>query len=274
MKTPGNSAPPGSDPDVLVVDDDADAVDELVEYLSRANLRCAAATDAWGALRLLADGCRPKVVVTDLKMPEMTGMEFAERLSTLGDAERPEVIFVSGHAGFDDAIAAIRLGARDMLTKPIDGPKLVQAVKSAQLVGRIRSRVEARDVAMPGTARLDAVADPTARKREALNELKAVRKLRAKHLPSDLFSDPCWEMLLDLYDASLAGAEVTVTSLGAASGVPATTALRRMETLQEHGLIVRAEDKADKRRIIVRLTDSGLQAIERFFEGYVGRRPT
>ena len=78
-------------------------------------------------------------------------------------------------------------------------------------------------------------------------------------------------MLLDLYDARLAGAEVTVTSLGAASGVPLTTALRRMEALQQHGLIVRLEDPGDKRRTIIRLTDPGLLAVDNFFDTYLGQ---
>jgi DNA-binding MarR family transcriptional regulator len=79
-------------------------------------------------------------------------------------------------------------------------------------------------------------------------------------------------MLLDLYDAHLAGSEVTVTSLAVASGVPATTALRRMDTLQGHSLIVRAEDRDDKRRTIIRLTGAGLAAVENFFENYLSRR--
>jgi CheY-like chemotaxis protein len=214
--------------------------------------------------------------VTDLRMPELTGMEFAERLSRLGDAERPEIIFVSGNAGFDDAVAAIRLGARDMLTKPIDGPRLVRAVKSAQLARQMRLRADsvppAQAAASVATAKTAADQGPVARKRAALGELKTMRRLRSQYFPAELFSDPCWEMLLDLYDASLAGAEVTVTSLGAASGVPQTTALRRMETLQGHNLIVRAEDKADKRRTIIKLSDAGMQAVESFFETYLGRR--
>jgi CheY-like chemotaxis protein/DNA-binding MarR family transcriptional regulator len=258
--------------DVMVVDDDSDAVEELVEYLSMARLRCKPATDAWMALKLMADGHRPDVVVTDLHMPELTGLEFAERLSRASDSERPEIIFVSANAGFDDAIAAIRLGARDMLTKPIDGPKLVQAVKSAQIARQLRSRAA---TAVPMSSPVEAKGDPSpvARKRAALNEFKNMRRMRAKLFPSELFSDPCWEMLLDLYDASLTSAEVTVTSLGVASGVPPTTALRRMEELHNHDLIVRVEDKNDKRRTIVRLSEGGLQAVEQFFDTYLGRRP-
>lgn len=256
--------------DVMVVDDDADAVEELVEFLAKAGLKCASASDGWVALQRLGDGCKPTVVVTDLRMPELDGMEFAQRLNGLHGSERPEIIFISGHAGFDDAIAAIRLGARDMLTKPIDGPKLVQAVKSAQLARQFRFRQQAE-----ATANSPADAKPTdsvERKRSALNDLKAMKRLRSQYFPSDLFSDPCWEMLLDLYDAHLAKAEVTVTSLGVASGVPQTTALRRMETLQGHGLIVRESDKDDKRRTIICLTDAGLAAVEKFFENYLARR--
>ena len=267
--TPSNATDTEKALDVLVVDDDVDAVEELVEYLTKAHLRCRPAHDGWAALQVLADGWRPEVVVTDLRMPELSGMEFAERLSRLGDAERPEVIFVSGHAGFDDAVQAIRMGARDMLAKPIDGPRLVRAVKSAQLARKVRLRTAEP---MPSGDAGAISADPVVRKRAALTDLKKMRRLRSQYFPAELFSDPCWEMLLDLYDATLAGAEVNVTSLGAASGVPQTTALRRMETLLGHGLIVRAEDKTDKRRTIIRLSDSGMRSVENFFETYLARR--
>lgn len=275
MKAPGETVQSGGIVDVLVVDDDADAVEELVECLAKARLTCASAGDGWIALKLLADGCRPSVVVTDLRMPELDGMEFVARLKGLAQADLPEIIFISGHAGFDDAISAIRLGARDMLTKPVDGPTLVRAVKSAQLARQMRSRsgpsptgAAAEDV----SGRRAEPPDPGERKRAALKDLKTIRRLRSQHFPSELFSDPCWEMLLDLYDAVLAGSEVTVTSLGAASGVPQTTALRRMETLQGHGLIARADDRDDKRRTIIKLTEPGMAAVEKFFDNYLARR--
>lgn len=291
--------------DVIVVDDNDEVVEELVEYLARANLICKPALNAWAALKLFADGWRPSVVVADLRMPELDGMEFAEKLQQLGEAERPEIIFVSGHAGFDDAIAAIRLGARDMLMKPIEGARLVKAVKSAQLVRQMRRRSEGAsgsdrstvtaDDASPRREALDdlrairrarqahrqgdeasrveqtAVPAPDPR-RQVLNDLRAIRRVRGQYFSSELFSDPNWEMLLDLYAGTLEQQDVTVTSLGAASGVPLTTALRRMETLQDHGLIQRVEDRGDRRRTIVQLTDVGLNAVERFFEGYLARR--
>lgn len=258
MTAPDVNDRTASSVDVLVVDDDVESIEELVEFLAKAGLSCRAASDGWSALKLLAEGLRVGIVVSDLRMPELDGVQFAERLSRFADGIRPEIIFVSGNAGFDDAVAAMRLGARDMLTKPVDGPRLVRAVKSAQLARQMRQGVEA--------AAEEPVLPPVERRRIALRDLKAMRRTRSSLFPTELFSDPCWEMLLDLYDAQLAGAEVTVTSLGAASGVPLTTALRRMDELQRHNLIVRADDVGDKRRTIIRLTDSGLRAIDTFFD--------
>ena len=266
MTAPGvNDRTAGPHIDVLVVDDDLDSIEELVECLAKAGLSCRAASDGWSALKLLAEGLRAGIVVSDLRMPELDGVQFAERLSRFADGARPEIIFVSGNAGFDDAVAALRLGARDMLTKPVDGPRLVRAVKSAQLARQVRQRQETA-----GTAG-EEVLSPAERRRAALRDLKAMRRTRSSLFPTELFSDPCWEMLLDLYDAQLAGAEVTVTSLGAASGVPLTTALRRMDELKRHNLIERGEDASDKRRTIIRLSESGLRAVDTFFDSVQSR---
>jgi CheY-like chemotaxis protein/DNA-binding MarR family transcriptional regulator len=266
--TTANSAPA----DVLVVDDDRAAMEELAQFLRRAGLKCLSAADGWAALSLLNEGHKANVVVSDLRMPELSGLEFAQQLMRLGENERPEIIFISGNAGFDDAVEALRLGARDMLTKPIDGTALVQAVKQALLARKRRRQVMQSLPPVAEARKTVAEQAESERKRSALNQLRTIRKVRSKHFPSELFSDPCWEMLLDLYDAQLSGAEVTVTSLGAASGVPPTTALRRMETLQGHGLIERQSDSADKRRTIIRLTDQGLQAVEQFFESLLARQ--
>jgi CheY-like chemotaxis protein/DNA-binding MarR family transcriptional regulator len=252
--------------DVLVVDDDLEATEELVEYLTKAGLACRSADDGWAALNLLADGCRPRVVVSDLRMPELDGLQFVEHLRQQTDLEDPDIVFVSGDAGFADAVRALQLGARDMLTKPIDGPRLVRAVKSALVARQMRQPGE------PEAATPPLRAPVTERKRVALGDMRAIRKAREQYFPAELFSDPCWEMLLDLYDAQLTEAEVTVTSLGAASGVPLTTAMRRMETLKDYGFIERLTDPGDKRRTVVRLTEAGLSAIDKFFENYWQRR--
>ena len=275
MNKPANEARAIGPIDVLVVDDDEAILEELTEALTHARLTCDAAADGWGALKLLAQGVRPAVVVSDLHMPELNGLEFASHINALPDLQRPEIIFLSGRAGFDHAVQAIRLGARDLLTKPVDGPRLIRAVKSALLGRQVRTgeapaASPARDSKKVGPRASPPASSPE-RRRATLDDLRAVRKVRDRYFPTELFSDPCWEMLLDLYDARLGEAEVTVSSLGAASGVPLTTALRRMDVLQKHGFIERVVDPDDRRRTIVRLSAAGLAAVERFFDSYAQR---
>ena len=78
-------------------------------------------------------------------------------------------------------------------------------------------------------------------------------------------------MLLDLYDAELAAAQVSVTLLSASSSLPLTTALRRLDVLEEQGLVSRFEDPTDRRKTLVRLTGKGLDAMEKFFTHYVAQ---
>lgn len=251
---------PSSEPlDVLVVEDDADVAQEFMECLGRAGLRCAHAPDGWQALKIVAGPRGVSIVLSDLRMPELDGLQFAEHVQKLGSAVRPEIIFVSGNAGFNDAVRAIQLEARDLLVKPVEPGALVRSVKSALLVRTLRAPAPTGPATPPDSAQ---------RNKASLHSLRAVRRIRSKYFPSELFSDPCWEMLLDLYDCLLASQQATVTSLAAASGATATTAWRRLGALQAHGLVERAEDPQDKRRTIVRLTEGGRLAVENFFDTY------
>lgn len=81
------------------------------------------------------------------------------------------------------------------------------------------------------------------------------RRMRADFFPADVFSDPVWDMLLDLYAAHYEGHAVSVSSLCIAAAVPATTALRWIKTMTGHGWLVRTRDEQDGRRVYVHLSD-------------------
>jgi len=92
------------------------------------------------------------------------------------------------------------------------------------------------------------------------------RQLRARFLDAALFADPAWDILLDLAAARAEGRRVSVTSLCIASGVPPTTALRWIGQMTEQGLLVREEDRIDRRRAFVALSETALDAMVRYFE--------
>ncbi len=100
---------------------------------------------------------------------------------------------------------------------------------------------------------------------EMVRSLIRVRRLRDQFFPRDLFADPAWDMLLDLMAARLEQSRVAVSSLCIAAAVPATTALRWIRTLAEHGLFVRRQDPEDGRRIFIELSDNAADALSAYF---------
>ena len=113
-------------PVVLVVDDDELAGKAVVQLLSRRGFTMLTAQDGREALRML--GQQPvDVLVLDVMMPEMTGLELARALTYL----RPEmpVIMMSGHVKAEDRRRAFTLGVREYLQKPIPERTLEAALE-------------------------------------------------------------------------------------------------------------------------------------------------
>lgn len=100
---------------------------------------------------------------------------------------------------------------------------------------------------------------------ELVRSIIRARRLRARFFQEDLFADPAWDMLLDLFQAEIAQLRVPVSSLCIAAAVPATTALRWLKTMVEQGLFVRRADPHDGRRVFVELAPKAGEALRSFF---------
>ncbi|MEL7189559.1 MAG: MarR family transcriptional regulator [Pseudomonadota bacterium] len=81
----------------------------------------------------------------------------------------------------------------------------------------------------------------------------------------DIFGEPGWDILLDLYIAHSEDKPVSVSSACIGSASPPTTGLRWLGVLADHDLIVREHDPDDQRRILVKLTDHALQCLDTYF---------
>ena len=93
-----------------------------------------------------------------------------------------------------------------------------------------------------------------------------IRRRRARFLPADLFGEPTWDILLDLYVATRENRPVPTTSACIGAHVPPTTALRWLRILEARGLVEREDDGQDGRRTFVRLSERGLAAMDEWLE--------
>jgi two-component system, NtrC family, nitrogen regulation response regulator GlnG len=127
---------------VWIVDDDESVRWVLDEALKQANMfpRC---FDSSKAFFRALESNKPDVVVTDIRMPDMTGLELIEKMH----ATEPDIpaIVITAHSDLESAVAAYRSGAFEYLPKPFDVDEAVELVSRA---ARQRSKLKTEDLAV------------------------------------------------------------------------------------------------------------------------------
>ncbi len=113
---------------VLIADDEANLRKVLCALLERDGHDTTAVADGRAALAAIEDG-GVDIVITDLRMPKMTGLELLEAAHAL-EPDLP-VILITAHGTVDTAVTALKTGAFDYITKPFDKDELKVAVRRA-----------------------------------------------------------------------------------------------------------------------------------------------
>nr|HID60126.1 response regulator [Desulfobacterales bacterium] len=113
---------------ILLVDDEEEFVSTLAERLQLREIRADTATDGEEALSLI-EAKRPHVVVLDVMMPGLSGLDVLRRIRT--QYPQVQVILLTGHGSTREGIEGMRLGAFDYLMKPIDIEELIEKIRNA-----------------------------------------------------------------------------------------------------------------------------------------------
>jgi hypothetical protein len=92
------------------------------------------------------------------------------------------------------------------------------------------------------------------------------RQRRAKLFPGEIFGEPAWDIILDLFIARLNGRKISITSACIGSNVPSTTALRWIQLLGDYGILERTQNDFDRRGSFLKLSDAATRAMFELFE--------
>lgn len=113
---------------ILIIDDTVDTVATLFELLTDEGYAVATATDGHQALEMMGR-LRPDLVVCDLMMPGLDGMQVLEKVQTICPNQR--FLFLTAFGSFPRYIEALERGAYDMIQKPCSNADLLHAIERA-----------------------------------------------------------------------------------------------------------------------------------------------
>ena len=180
--TPDRQAAPVPDPvTVVVVDDERPLVDLVTRYLQREGYDVHPAYDGLEALDVI-DKVDPDVVVLDLMLPGLDGLEVARRIREQSD---PYIVMLTARTEEVDRIVGLRVGADDYVTKPFSPNELVARIQA--MLRRPRRIPPAADTTVRTFA--DLVIDPAGRQVTVAGEPVELTKLEFDLLDT-LSADP------------------------------------------------------------------------------------
>jgi len=115
---------------ILVADDEAVIVKALTKYLAQEGYGVESASDGAEAIEKIKESTFD-ILITDLKMPNMDGIAFIEKLKSQSRLRRIPVIMLTARCEPQDIAAASSLGISDYITKPFDFTQLMDKVRAA-----------------------------------------------------------------------------------------------------------------------------------------------
>lgn len=270
---------------VLVVDNDANQLSETAETVRELGYSCSTARCPLEALKEIAVNPQVAIVLTDIDLPRLDGLTLLQEISARFSNNRPIVTLgMSQRVNVEVALDTIRAGASDFVSKPVSTKSLARCLRAASTQWSILSNQRRllrmvgvnssgnsdqefigppeRDSSRAKSAKLE-VPDRELQKKLVRAIIKG-RERRSAFIETSFFSDPAWDIMLDLTSAALEGRSVPVSSACVAANVPVSTALRYIRLLVSAGVVKRWDDPSDKRRALLALEDEALEGMIRY----------
>jgi DNA-binding response OmpR family regulator len=248
----------------MIIGAGADGDDASGDAVKALGYECLLSADPISAIELLEIEPGIGVVIADASLVFANDFNILEEIDARFGLVRPVVpIIMADGPSLDIAVRAMNANAVDLLSKPLSDAELARALRRAflrrsQLVSiklltafASAQSIDEREKDKEGVNALDA--SPDQKLIKLIRRAKAFRQRRNEFLGNELFSDPAWDIILELTLAKLQGEPVPVSSACAAAAVPFTTAYRCIGNLVDHRMVRRWKDPLDNRRVLLEL---------------------
>jgi DNA-binding NtrC family response regulator len=156
---------------VLIVEDEQNERSGLAELVSAWGYQADTAADGQEGYEKIT-AWSPAIVITDLKMPRMGGMELLERIAA--ESQTVAVIVVTAQGTIDSAVQAMRIGAYDYVTKPIDTSRLRTILQNASALLGTRAELEVTRRKLRDTGSLGSLVGPSKKMQEIFRLIELV----------------------------------------------------------------------------------------------------
>jgi FixJ family two-component response regulator/DNA-binding MarR family transcriptional regulator len=265
---------------ILLIDDDAALLEEQADLLDVLGYSCTTAATPEAAETAFAADPNINVIIADWSLPGENGLSLIDHMRTTIGANRAFVaILQTGHPSVDLAVESMHSGLADFICKPATAEILETALDRARrklaemssfaaddkVFASVQAIQDSLNALMkkvgvepaPNEEATTKSGEPSQERTITSGDVKAImkaRRQRGKYFENDLFSDPSWDILLELTAAHLEGRQESVTSVALATSVPTSTAMRRIREMTDKNLLHRWDDPSDARRIFVALT--------------------
>ena len=109
---------------------------------------------------------------------------------------------------------------------------------------------------------------------EVVAQIISARRKRANRFSANLFADPAWDMMLELFLARLQGRRLATSELARLANVPVTTSLRWIDKLEADGWVRRVPDRHDLRRIFAEISSRGFDTMRSWLRDWLEQSST
>lgn len=235
-------------------DEARSALSKLLKMLGYDALEAPTGADL---LKMIMDPRGINVAIVNIHLSDFDGVSLIKEIRHRHRSNKElSILVTAADPDTAEVVECLKAGADDYIHYPPSLSKISQTLNEAGINRRRFTLNNDRlKFSFDSEIRSGTISDRLTKNNLDLRSVIKWRRSREEYFKSLRFTDPYWDILLELTNAFQQGVESPLLSVYAASNVPMSTAARYVQALHEKGLVTRWEDSMDRRRICVSLTE-------------------